>query len=1000
MKTNSTSNTLRLLKVLKVLVVIFLIMPGASFSQKWSGVNGNEWLAGKYSQPWVRIGVAAKGIHKVNVSDLPQAFQVADKNRLELWHRGVQVSIIKADASEILFYGVPNDGASDGLLYRLPTSRKNPYYSTYSDESAYFLTINPTTNGNRAITPVVSPNPGAVTLQSHIKTDIKKYANEYSHSTANFYRPATFNSYFEEGKQGTGTALLGEILGANIQTSNPKSVLYTNSYVPVPFSFQIKVPFGAQPKKVTVHIKARLGASTAEIYVGKTSGTLRSVGTLNVTDLNDYDYTFDLQNDDFDAVTGAATLGFKSTKTGSDGSGYSVSYFIVEYDQAIDMQSLNSYEFVFPATTSGSQSKFAISNPAASAKVYDISNADVPKIISGPLNNLAIDRDDKKLTLLVTNETTTVAPAKIGSVTFQDINPADFDYLIVSANSLNSSATTFGEYRKTLSPGAKYKPLVKNITDIYNQFNYGEPSPVAIRRFVDFMISDNNRNKYLLLLGRSVTFFERAVREIPDEVPTIGFPGSDLLLVDGLGGEMDDVPAIPVGRVSAISNQQVLDYLAKVAKYESQVDLSWRKNVMHISGGKTSGEITQFAGYLSGISGSITNAPYSGNVVARPKTIVTSDIQEMTFSPELNGTAPGVSGLGFVSYFGHGSVDKTDYNPGYVSNPAKGYDNPDKYPVMFYNGCGVNNIFSGRTGLFGTSPTNMVRPMSLDWLLAPNKGAIVVFGNTWDAFASNSNEYLDRLYPLIFPPTDSQRKTIGQILQEVARQTKIAKGYTYNAGQNSRVAAFYNVDRANVHQVLLQGDPALRILVTEGALPVKLISFDAKAEQNRVRLDWKTASETNNSHFEIERSYNGKLFESIGRVEGKGTSVTESNYTFFDSKPLVGTSYYRLKQVDSDRTKNNQVIKGAISYSKIVSVDRESDKFLVVSPNPSADYADIALDAPVKVKGWNLINVQGKMVKQDQKGIRVNLSGLPTGEYIVEILTENGDVYHKKIVKK
>jgi hypothetical protein len=995
MKTNSTFNTLRLLKVLKVLVMIFLIMPGVSFSQKWSGVNGNEWLAGKYSQPWVRIGVATKGIHKVNVSDLPQAFKDADKNRLELWHRGVQVSIIKADASEILFYGVPNDGASDQLLYRLETSRKNPYYSTYSDESAYFLTINPTTNGNRAITPVVSPNPGAVTLQSHIKTDIKKYANEYSHSTANFYRPATFNSYFEEGKQGTGTALLGEILGANIQTSNPKSVLYTNSYVPVPFSFQIKVPFGAQPKKVTVHIKARLGASTAEIYVGKTAGTLRSVGTLNVTDLNDYDYTFDLQNDDFDPVTGAATLGFKSTKTGSDGSGYSVSYFIVEYDQAIDMQSLNSYEFVFPATTSGSQSKIAISNPAASAKVYDVSNADVPKIISGPLNDLAIDRDDKKLTLLVTNETTTVAPAKIGSVTFQDINPADFDYLIVCANSLNSSATTFGEYRKTLSPGAKYKPLVKNITDIYNQFNYGEPSPVAIRRYVDFMISDNNKNKFLLLLGRSVTYFERSVREIPDEVPTIGFPGSDMLLVDGLGGEMDDVPAIPVGRVSASTNQQVLDYLAKVTVYENDTDLAWRKNVMHMSGGKSTSEVNQFAGYMAGIAGSVTNAPYSGSVLPRPKTNPALLIEQMTFSTELNG-----NGLGMVSYFGHGSVDQTDYNAGYVSDPGKGYNNPTRYPVLFYNGCGVNNIFSGRTGLFGSSPNNLVRPMSLDWLLTPGKGAIIVFGNTWDAFASNSNEYLDRLYPLIFQVSDSQRKTIGQILQEVARQTKIAKGYTYNAGQNSRVAAFYNVDRANVHQILLQGDPALRILITEGALPVKLISFDAKAEANRVKLDWKTASETNNSHFEIERSYNGKIFESIGRVEGKGTTETETSYTFFDSKPLVGTSYYRLKQVDSDRITNNQVFKGASNYSKIVSVDRESDKFLVVSPNPSADYAEIALDAPVKVKGWNLIDVKGKVVKQNQKGVRVNLSGLPTGEYIVEILTENGDVYHKKIVKK
>ena len=994
METFSTLNTLRLPRIFRTLAVIIFLASTQSIAQKWSGVHGNEWLEGKYSQPWVRIGVTAKGIHKVNVADLPQAFKDADKNRLELWHRGTQVSIIKADASEILFYGVPNDGASDALLYRLSTSRKNPYYSTFSDESSYFLTINPTTNGNRAVTPVVSPDPSAVTIQSHVKTDLKKYANEYSHSTAIFYRPSTFNSYFEEGKQASGTALLGEILGAAIQTSNPKPALYSNSYVPVPFSFSIKNPIGAQPKKVSIHIKARLGASTAEIFVGKDAGNLRSVGTLNVSELNDYDYTFDLLDTDFDATTGAGTLGFKSTKTGANGSAYSISFFTVAYDQNVDMQNLNSYEFNFAATSAGSQSQIAITNAPANVKVYDISNPDVPQIISGSLNDLRINRNDQKLVLLATNETSTVAAGKITTATFQDINPASFDYLIICSNSLTSSANTYANYRQNLSPGKKYKPVVKTIRDIYNQFNYGEPSPVAIRRFVDFMVSDSNRNKYLLLLGRSITYFERAVREMPDEVPTVGFPGADMLLVDGLGGELDDVPAIPVGRVSATSDQQVLDYLAKVTTYESQSDIAWRKNVLHYNGGKSTAEIDQFKNYLSGISGSITSAPYSGSVVAKPKTNSAVSIEEMSYSTELN------AGLGMVSYFGHGSVDQTDYNAGYVSNPAKNYDNPNRYPVLFYNGCGVNNIFSGRAGLFGSSPTNMVRPMSLDWLLTPNKGAIVVFGNTWDAFASNSNEYLDRLYPLIFSETDAQRRTIGQILQEVARQTKLAKGYTYNPAQNSRVAAFYDVDRANAQQVLLQGDPAMRILITEGALPVKLVSFDAKDEGERVRLDWRTASETNNSHFEIERSYNGKLFETIGRVEGKGTTETESNYLFFDSKPLVGISYYRLKQIDSDKQVDGKIVKGDASYSRIVAVVREADKFLMISPNPVTDVAEIVLNAPVKISNWTLFDVQGRAVRPAQKGSKINLSGLSAGEYIVSIVTENGDVYNKKVFKK
>lgn len=995
MKTNSTFNTLRFPKIFSTLAVIIFLASTHSIAQKWSGVNGNEWLAGKYSQPWVRIGVTAKGIHKINVSDLPQAFKDADKNRLELWHRGTQVSIIKADASEIVFYGVPNDGASDALLFRLPVSRKNPYYSIYSDESSYFLTVNPSTNGNRAVVATPSANPSPVAVASHVKNDVKIYKNEYSHSSSIYYRPSTYNSYFEEGKQYTGTSLVGAILGANIQVQNPKSVLYSSSYVPEPFSFQIKFPVGANTKKIVVHLKARLGASTAEVFVGKTAATLRSVGTLSVSELNDYDFNIDLQDSDFDA-NGVGTLGFKSTQVGYEGSGYSVSFFTLTYDQALNMQSLNSYEFELPAVGGGTQSSVSISNAPAGVQVYDITNPDVPKVIPGTPSALLIDRDGTKINLLATNQVTTVAAGKITSTTFTEINPASFDYLIVCSNSLINSANTYATYRKDSSPGKKYKPLVITIRDLYNQFNYGEPSAVAIRRFTDYMISDGQKDsKYLLLLGRSNTFPERMTREIPDEVPTVGYPGSDLLLTDGLAGTPDDVPAVPVGRVAAISDQQVLDYLAKVQKFESQTTIAWRKNVIHMNGGKTQTEITQFSNYLNSIATDITSSPFSGNVIPKLKTVASDNVIEMNFAPELNGT-----GVGMVTYFGHGGVDKTDYNAGYVSDPAKGYNNPDNFPILFYNGCGVNNIFSGRNGLFGTTPSTSVRPMSLDWLITPNKGAVVVFGNTWDAFASTSNEYLDKLYTQIFTVTDLNRKSIGNIVKEVARLTKLQKQYTYNVGQNSRVASYYDADRANVHQVLLQGDPALNILITDGALPVDLVSFTAKPENDKVRVEWLTASEKNNSHFIVERSYNGKLFEEIGRVEGKGTTQAETSYLFYDSKPLTGVSYYRLKQVDYATVVNGKPVDGKSMYSSIVSVKREESKFFVVSPNPVTDAAEFALDVPVKIKNWNLINVAGQSVLKNQTGLKLNLSHLAPGEYVLEVHTENGDVYHKKVVKK
>ncbi|QRR03484.1 putative type IX secretion system sortase PorU2 [Dyadobacter sandarakinus] len=974
------------------LVVLAFIFTAANVNAQWSGSYGNEWLAGKYGQSWVRIGVNATGIHRIPISSLPSAFQNADKTKLQLWRRGVQVSIIKADATEILFYAVPNDGASDQQLYRLPTSRKNPYFSLYSNESAYFLTIG-TTNGARAAVEN-TPVDGSITpLASHVRTELKTYQNEFTHTTLYSLRPSTLNSYFEEGKTGTGSRIPISNALSTIYTSNPKSINYTNSYVPEPFSYQIKVPAEDAQPNVKIMLSGRYGNPKVDVFAGKNANTLRLASTVYTSDFNPYELSFDLLPEDYDA-TGNGTLGFQSTVNLNY---FSVTYFTVTYDQLIDMQGLGTYEFNFPAAASGSKSRMTIANPAANTKFYDISNVNQPRIISGNAADLMVTRNGSALKLLATNQQVEVLPAKISTITFPQYNPANTDYLIVTNQTLESSAAAFATYRQTTTPGRKFKPAVMKIKDVYNVFNYGEPSPVAIRHMVDYMISDGNKDKYLLILGKSVTRPDRVTKELPDEVPTVGFPGSDVLLTDGLQGTPEDVPAIPVGRISATANQQVLDYLAKISTYESQKDLSWRKNVMHMSGGKDQSEINQFSGYLATIGGNVTGAPFSGTVIQKIKTIAEDVQEQITIAPELNGTGATIKGLGMVSYFGHGSTYRTDLNAGYATDPAKGYNNTNKYPVLFYNGCGVGNVFSNLFDPTVNAATS--RPMSLDWLLAPAKGAIVVFGNDWDAYASTSNEYLDRLYPLLFT-SDDKRLSIGQILQNVAAQTKAAKGYTYNADQNSRVAGYYDADRANIHQVLLQGDPALKVLLTESALPVNFISFDAKVTSpSQVTLTWKTASERNNSHFIVEKSYNARNFEAIGRVEGKGDSESEATYNFIDTHPLAGTSYYRLTQVDVETIENGVKVQDQNIYSKLASVSRDNFDRLVVSPNPSADIAEIKLDAPVSIKSWNLFDINGRMIKKQQTGSKINLSGLQAGDYIIKITTLNGDVYTRKIVK-
>ncbi len=83
----------------------------------------------------------------------------------------------------------------------------------------------------------------------------------------------------------------------------------------------------------------------------------------------------------------------------------------------------------------------------------------------------------------------------------------------------------------------------------------------------------------------------------------------------------------------------------------------------------------------------------------------------------------------------------------------------------------------------------------------------------------------------------------------------------------------------------------------ENTLPVQLTSFAAKPSKNSVQLSWSTASEQNNSYFEILRSAKGQPDVVIGKVNGNGTTSTANQYHFTDYAPLA-SAYYQLRQVD------------------------------------------------------------------------------------------------------
>ena len=185
-------------------------------------------------------------------------------------------------------------------------------------------------------------------------------------------------------------------------------------------------------------------------------------------------------------------------------------------------------------------------------------------------------------------------------------------------------------------------------------------------------------------------------------------------------------------------------------------------------------------------------------------------------------------------------------------------------------------------------------------------------------------------------------------------------------------------------------------------LPVDLIAFTAEPLGNKdALLHWTTASEINNSHFDVERSYDGRTFEAVGNVAGNGNSQHQIEYSYTDAfvSKVQNTVYYRLKQVDFD---------GAYEYSDIRVVRFDAvgnDMQLVAYPNPMNDELNVMLSLPSGEKyQLQVTNPQGALVHQKNhvfsSGLHtLDLSQWNSGVYIVEVISDRGSE-HIKVMKK
>ncbi|MEQ9117076.1 T9SS type A sorting domain-containing protein [Fulvivirga sp.] len=130
-------------------------------------------------------------------------------------------------------------------------------------------------------------------------------------------------------------------------------------------------------------------------------------------------------------------------------------------------------------------------------------------------------------------------------------------------------------------------------------------------------------------------------------------------------------------------------------------------------------------------------------------------------------------------------------------------------------------------------------------------------------------------------------------------------------------------------------------------LPIVLKSFTGRKEANNHILKWLTTSEINNDYFELQRSADGLIYESLAVIEGNGTTLEEITYNYIDSNPLIGKNYYQLVQVDYDGTTVIVDKKVLLEF-----VPEDTDLQFSIFPNPTNEF-----DINLRIKADSRDNV-------------------------------------------
>ncbi len=753
----------------KLLFPLFVGLTFAANAQMTIGRDslfGNEWI--DYSKTYFRMPVSADGIYRLSSATLTAAGIPASVvgDRFQIFVMGREIPIYTSTGSTfgssdfIEFYGHKHRNDLDSLLFKgSSASMLNPEASVYNDTLTYFLTWNTTGTNKRMAT------------QANVLTNLPT-------KDAWFWHTEKYIGTEQITKPEIGS---GVYLPEFNEAEGMSSAYTTLRTIPLTTKYKVD----GQPAQAKIRWTGNLYAHYTTIKVNDDE-----IG-------RDTTYNFGLRTRtiDIDPNKLVATINL-SLKGEASATDYNqVGTASLRYARAFNFDNKNSFEFTIAPSETVKYLEIDNFNAGTTAPyLYDLTNNwRMTTTLEGTKIKVALPPSVSERNFILSAATATAVPLVKPQV-FTDLRTDGGNYILVSSsrhiNDAGNNLKLYADYRTTAA-GGSFKTKVIDVEQLYYQFGYGiTRHPLSIRNFTQYIKKNWTNPRYIVFVGKGREYrYGNGVKmnmEAPEnrtfDVPTWGYPGSDMLMV---AGRNTDEPLIAFGRIAITSPSELKTYLDKVKEYESVQQTApqtldkrdWFKNIMHLSGGNN--EAPAIAANMEAFKNTIESSKFGGKVTTFGKSNLdpVQIAQNDQIFKRLN------DGVSIVSFYGHSSASILDFD---INNPSL-MNNKGKYPIFMALGCSAANIHQPFAGV------------SENFVFYAEKGMSAFTGTTGTSFLHSLNIMASDIYKNI--GDNMYGETIGNILK---------KSLTNYAGISDQGL------KSVVQEFVLNGDPALRYNVGPG----------------------------------------------------------------------------------------------------------------------------------------------------------------------------------------